>query len=192
MDKLRTQELVEIAILAAIALLLDIVIPSPSWAFSVSVKMVPIIILALRRGVGAGLLGGFLWGVLQWVVGNAYFLTPIQFILEYFVAFAMIGFAGVLSSRMQASFRADEDNRGQQIGIAVGATIIGSFLRYVIHFIAGVWFWGHFAPEGQSPYLYSFLINGGAFLSETIACVIIMILLARFYRSLIQVRDLRY
>ncbi|WP_124059619.1 energy-coupled thiamine transporter ThiT [Vaginisenegalia massiliensis] len=192
MQKIKTQTLIEIALCAAIALLIDIMIPSPSWSFTVSVKMVPIIILALRRGTGAGVAGGFLWGLLQYIVGNAYILTLFQFVLEYFVAFALIGLAGLLAPKMQAVLASEPANYLKQVKIAVAALVIGSFTRYVIHFIAGFLFWGSYAPKGQSPYLYSFLVNGGAFLSETLCCAIVLALLVKSYRRLIGTKTQGY
>ncbi|MGG7143843.1 energy-coupled thiamine transporter ThiT [Clostridium nigeriense] len=34
------------------------------------------------------------------------------------------------------------------------------FVRFIFHFISGVLFFGQFAPEGWSPVLYSFVVNG--------------------------------
>lgn len=105
MNKLRIQVWIEIAICAGIALFLDVIVPTPSFAFVISIKMLPIIILSLRRGLLAGVIGGFIWGLLQFVIGDAYILSIVQFIVEYFVAFALVGLAGVLSGRMQTHLR---------------------------------------------------------------------------------------
>ncbi|MFH4276301.1 energy-coupled thiamine transporter ThiT, partial [Acinetobacter baumannii] len=67
--------------------------------------MMPIIIVALRRGLLPGILSGFLWGFLQFVMGDAQILTLSQFVLEYFVAFAMVGFAGIASKPLQNTLR---------------------------------------------------------------------------------------
>lgn len=192
MSKIKTQTLIEITICAALALLIDLLIPSPSWSFKVSVKMIPIIILALRRGTLAGCLGGFLWGLLQYITGNAYVLTLVQFVIEYFVAFSVIGFAGFFAPYMQKILQEDPTNRMKQWVTASMATIVGSLARYIVHFIAGVWFWGSYAPEGQSPFVYSFLVNGGAFLSETLCCIIVLIFLTRSFQPLLRVKTSGY
>lgn len=189
MNKLRIQVWIEIAICAGIALFLDVVVPTPSFAFVISIKMLPIIILSLRRGLLAGVIGGFIWGLLQFVIGDAYILSIVQFIVEYFVAFALVGLAGVLSGRMQTLLRDQPTNYKSQALVASGALIIGSFARYIIHFIAGVWFWGAYAPEGQGAVLYSFLVNGGAFLSETLTTLVALVLLTRFFGQLVRVSE---
>ena len=187
--KLSTRVWLEIALCAAIATVLDLFIPSPTFAVEVSVKMLPIIFLSLRRGWPAGMLGGFLWGLLQVLLGDAYFLSIIQFLLEYFVAFALVGLAGLLVQPMQTTLVDQSQAYGNQISLAIAALVTGSLARYLIHFLAGVWFWGSYAPEGQSPYLYSFLVNGGAFLSETLTCAIVIALLVKFYPRLILVKN---
>lgn len=189
MNKLRIQVWIEIAICAGIALFLDVVVPTPSFAFVISIKMLPIIILSLRRGLLAGVIGGFIWGLLQFVIGDAFILSVLQFIIEYFVAFALVGLAGIFSNRMQNLLRDQPSNYRIQALIASLALIIGSFARYVIHFIAGVWFWSAYAPEGQGAGLYSLLVNGGAFLSETLTTLVAIILLTRFFGQLIKVNE---
>ena len=75
MEKNQIRRIIEIAIFAALALIFDLIIPSFGHGFKISFKMVPIILLALRWGVGSGLMGGFLWGILQILVGDAYILS---------------------------------------------------------------------------------------------------------------------
>ena len=178
--------LMEVAIFAVIALILDLFIPSIG-PLKITVKMIPIIIVSLRRGLLPGILSGFLWGFLQFIMGNAQILTLFQFVLEYFVAFAMVGFAGVVSNSLQKTLRAEPDNVSKQILLVTSGIVLGSFLRYVIHFLAGFIFWGHYAPAGQGAVLYSLTINGTAFISETLTCILVLVLLAGSYKRLVQV-----
>src|SRR5699024_1022839 len=106
---------------------------------------------------------------------------------EYFVAFAMVGFAGIASKPLQNTLRAEPDNVRKQILLVTSGLVLGSFLRYVIHFIAGFIFWGHYAPAGQGAVYYSFAVNGTAFLSETITCLVVLVLLAASYKRIILV-----
>lgn len=188
MSKHHIQTLVEVALCAAIALLIDLFIPSLSPGLKITVKMLPIFILALRRGVKAGLAGGFLWGVLQVLAGDAQILTAIQFIIEYGLAFAFLGFAGLLRPGFQKALKNSRQGKSQAVLLAIGACILGSFMRYAMHYIAGVWFWGEYAPAGQSPYLYSLIVNGGAFLSETLTCCIAIAILVGLYPKLFKPR----
>ena len=63
--------------------------------------MVPIFIMCFRWGVKGGALSGFLWGILQLALGNAYILTPLQAFIEYIIAVTFIGFGGIFSSSIK-------------------------------------------------------------------------------------------
>src|SRR5690625_859819 len=63
--------------------------------------MIPVFILAFRWGIKGGLLSGFLWGILQIATGNAYILNFCQGLIEYSLAFTVLGFAGVFAIPLQ-------------------------------------------------------------------------------------------
>ncbi|HDR7794006.1 TPA: energy-coupled thiamine transporter ThiT [Bacillus luti] len=193
------QAMIESAILAAFALIIDILplsIKLPTGG-SISFAMIPIFIIAYRWGFKTAFLGGLIWGLLQIVVGDAYILTPVQAFIEYFVAFAFIGFAGLFyrpiqnallasneNSEEQSSFGSRKDkpsskqNQGKKvIFYIILATFIGSFARYFCHFIAGVIFFGQYAPKGQSAVLYSLIVNGSTMLGSFILCTVLLIFL---------------
>ena len=100
------QAMIESAILAAFAMVIDILplsIKLPTGG-SISFAMIPIFIIAYRWGFKSAFLGGLVWGLLQIVVGDAYILTPVQAFIEYFIAFAFIGFAGLFYRPIQKHF----------------------------------------------------------------------------------------
>ncbi|KEK23057.1 energy-coupled thiamine transporter ThiT [Bacillus gaemokensis] len=193
------QAMIESAILAAFALIIDILplsIKLPTGG-SISFAMIPIFIIAYRWGFKTAFLGGLVWGLLQIVVGDAYILTPVQAFIEYFVAFSFIGFAGlfhrpiqkalVTSSPIneeQASLGSRKDkpsskgNQGKKVLVyIILATFIGSFARYFFHFIAGVIFFGKYAPPGQSAVLYSLIVNGSTMLASFALCTVLLLFL---------------
>ncbi|PFM61828.1 energy-coupled thiamine transporter ThiT [Bacillus cereus] len=192
------QAMIESAILAAFALIIDILplsIKLPTGG-SISFAMIPIFIIAYRWGFKMAFLGGLIWGLLQIVVGDAYILTPVQAFIEYFIAFAFIGFAGLFYRPIQkalasnnsdaehSSFSSRKDkptskqNQGKKALVyIVLATFIGSFARYFCHFIAGIIFWGQYAPKGQSAVLYSLIVNGSTMIGSFILCTVLLILL---------------
>src|SRR5690625_4770114 len=105
----RTLFFIEVAILTALALILDI---TPFLKFkiwpaggSISFAMIPVFILAFRWGIKGGILSGFLWGMLQIAVGNAYILNFWQASIEYGLAFTVLGFAGLFSNQVQAAVK---------------------------------------------------------------------------------------
>lgn len=169
--------MIEAAVFAALAVILDL-LPSIrlSPAISISFAMVPVFIVAFRWGLRAGLISGFLWGLLQVVLGDIYFLTPLQFAIEYFVAFTFVGFAGLLYRPIQTSLK--NGNRKQLLMWAILGVIAGSLARYFWHFVAGFIFWGEYAPEGQSAVMYSLIANGTTVLGAIAFCSIVIALLA--------------
>lgn len=184
----RIQILLEVALFAVIALILDLFIPT-FGPVKIDIKMLPIVIIALRRGFVPGILSGLLWGLLQVLVGDAYILTISQFLLEYFVAFALIGFAGMASKPLQKLLHEEPEALGKQTLWASIGLIVGSGARYIIHFLAGYIFWGAYAPEGQGALLYSFIVNATAFLTETGTVLIALILLAKYFQRLLRVEN---
>ena len=183
MQSERLSVILEVALFAAIALILDLFIPAIG-PLKFDIKMVPIIVLAIRRGVGPGILGGFLWGLLQFLFGDATILTITQFLLEYFVAFSMIGFAGIVSNPLKNTLRKESNAYGKQLLLVGSGVILGSAARYLIHFIAGFLFWGSYAPEGQGAVLYSFITNGAGFLTETGTSLVAFFLMVKYFERI--------
>jgi len=167
--------MIEASFFAAFALILDL-LPSIKLSpnISISFAMVPILIIAFRWGFAAATASGFLWGLLQIATGDAYILTPVQGFLEYFVAFACIGFAGLFATKIQSILAIDKK---RALTWMVVATLVGSLARYFWHFVAGVIFWGESAPDGMSPVLFSLGVNGGTMIGAAVYCSVILILL---------------
>ncbi|HDR7656714.1 MULTISPECIES: energy-coupled thiamine transporter ThiT [Bacillus] len=175
------QAMIESAILAAFAMTIDILplsLKLPTGG-SISFAMIPIFIIAYRWGFKSAFLGGLIWGLLQIVVGDAYILTPVQAFIEYFIAFAFIGFAGLFYRPIQKALLTSNENneRKKVIGYIILATFVGSFARYFCHFIAGIIFFGQYAPKGQSAVLYSLIVNGTTMLGSFILCTVLLIFL---------------
>ena len=129
--------------------------------------------------------------------GDAYILTPVQAFIEYFIAFAFIGFAGLFYRPIQKALLTSNENNLEQSSLGsrkdkpsskqnegkkvlayiILATFIGSFARYFCHFIAGIIFWGQYAPKGQSAVLYSLIVNGSTMIGSYILCTVLLIFL---------------
>ena len=169
MSKTNIRPMIEVALFATIAHILDLVMTHVTrpW-ISLSFKMVPIFLLSFRWGLKAGAMGGLIWGLLQVATGQAAggWLTLTQGFLEYFVAFSLIGISGVVKPALDKAIK--QGYKVKSLMYITGGILLGSSARYLIHFIAGVIFWGSYAPKGQSPYLYSFIVNSSSFLGETL------------------------
>lgn len=162
MQNVKVQTLVEVSLAAAVALVLSLL---PVWRMpqggSVSLAMIPIFVIALRRGTKAGFVAGGLLGVLKLLFG-AFMLHPVQVILDYPLPFALLGLAGLFPAK-------------PFLGI-----ILGSCGRFVSHVLAGVVFFAAYAPEGVSPLVYSLTYNASYLVFEVIlALVVIRLLLSR-------------
>lgn len=121
-------------------------------------SMLPIFMFAYAYGVGPGLAVGFAYGLLQFVQGG-WFVHPVQFLLDYPLAFAMLGFAGV-ARRLP-----------ERWGLIAGI-LLGTVLRFLCAFLTGVFFWGDGAGE-QNVLIYSAVYNGTYLIPETIICLAI-------------------
>jgi thiamine transporter len=170
--------LIEVAIFTALALLLDILpfLSFKIWAQggSVSFAMIPIFIVAFRWGLKGGLLSGFLLGLLQVATGTAYILHPVQGILDYALAFTVIGVAGVFAKTVQQSVKNGE-TKTYLTYITLGV-LLGSALRFLAHFTAGMVFFGS-AVEGQPAWLYSLIYNASYMLPSFVLCTVLVFFL---------------
>ena len=172
---LNVRILAECAMMVALAFVLSFFTYSGSWlqGGSVSIEMIPIIIIGLRRGPKWGASAGFVFGLLQLMIGFANVMycptvaTQIGCILfDYLVAFTVLGLARPVAKLLG----------GKSAGVAVGTAAAG-LMRFVCHFIAGMWIWREYAPEGQPVWLYSLVYNGTYMLVNTILAVVIVSLL---------------
>lgn len=176
--------LVEAALFAALAMTLSLIPDFMGW-FNPSFGAIPLVLISLRRGTQYGLLSGLIWGLLHFALGKVYYLSFSQVFLEYVLAFIAMGLAGCMASQFQKALK--EEEQRQAMGYAFLAASLAVFVRYLIHYIAGVIFWGSYAPEGMSAYWYSFTVNGTAgVLTLLVVLVVLGILIptnARFFLS---------
>jgi thiamine transporter len=175
--------LVEIAIFAALGFVLDFVAFKMPQGGSVSLVMIPIVLMAFRRGVLAGIITGLLIGLLQ-IVSGLISVTPLSFsfvvmqvILDYLIAYGVVGFAGLL--RPQYLNFVHQQKRGKMISIIVSAVLIGSLLRYITHVITGIFFFGMYAEEGANLFIYSSIYNATymipVFLLTAVVCALLFL-----------------
>lgn len=189
MNTKRTLFFIEVAILTALALTLDIIpfLNFKLWPAggSISLAMIPVFIVAFRWGIKGGILSGFLWGALQIAVGQAYILYFWQGFIEYGFAFAALGFAGIFSKQVHAAIKAN-DLKATLKYVTYGVWLGGS-LRFLAHFFAGATFFAVYAPEGQNPWVYSLIYNSSYMIPCMIICTIaIYYLFSKQPRTLLQ------
>ncbi len=170
------RKLTESAIFIAIATILSFLkIDLPFGGGVTIVSMLPLIIISHRWGWKWGVFTAFTYGMLQLLFGldnvgyATTFLTAVGVILfDYIIAYTMIGFSGIFDKTC------GKTRKSVSIGIAVTF-----FLRFVCHYITGVWIWGGWMPESfmnmtmTSPWIYSLLYNGWYMLAELVITEIV-------------------
>ncbi len=170
MERERLVTMLEIALMAAVSVILSYVEFGALWAYggSISLVMVPIFIMMFRRGWKAGVLTGALVGVIQLLTGG-YVVHPVQLVLDYPLAYAVLGLGSVFAVRSVSSLS----------GIII-AISIGSLLRLGSHFLSGIIWFGDYAPEGIPVALYSILYNASYLVPEAAITIIVVWLLKKY------------
>lgn len=185
MEKSRAQQplivLIEGGIIVALCMILQF-IPHDVGVSSIQVVygLIPLGIYAIRRGFLPATIAGGIWGVLDWLKsGGGVTFGPQQIIMEYPLAFALLGLTGLGSVLVISQIKGKELNKAYGSFMAYFA--LGVFAKYLIHFIAGFWFWGTYAPKWANPYLWSLIVNGGSFVANMIMGAIIFWILIKKY-----------
>ena len=158
--KFSTKIMAEIAVFVALASVLSYIkiFSLPQGGSVTLASMVPILWLALRRGPKVGLFAATVYGVVQLALGPEGIYYPAQVLLDYPIAFGLLGLAGFFQKR-------------PFIGVTVG--IIG---RFVAHFLSGIIFFAIYAGE-MNPVIYSAVYNGGYLLVELVMSIYVIYLL---------------
>src|SRR5699024_11504712 len=89
--------------------------------------------------------------------GDAYIINFWQGLIEYGLAFTVIGLAGIFAPQIQTAIKEKKGKKALSY-ISTGV-LVGGMMRFIIHFIAGVIFFADAAPEGQPAWLYSLIYN---------------------------------
>ena len=168
------------AVLVALALALSYLKIPIGLAFggfggSIDLVMIPLIVFAIHRGCGWGLIAGLVFGTIKYFIGAHADISWVSIIFDYSVAYMFVGFAGLLRGKRI---------EGKAWAMPVGA-LVGCVCRFVIHWISGVTVYAQWMPEEfmgfthMTPALYSTLYNGTYMLPNTILAVIVCALLRR-------------
>lgn len=163
--------LCEAAIFVAIAVVLNMlrfrILPQGG---SINLVLIPLVILSIRWGVGAGLMSGFVFGVIKAIMGSAFAWGWQSLLLDYFVAYTIIGLAGFFRHRA---------NR------AVMACVVAGLAQYFVFWLAGVLIWGEWMPEEflnmpmTNPGIYSLIYNGTYMIPNILISAVAIGLLAK-------------
>lgn len=178
MNRIRLQTLIEIAVMAAMAYVLDFVQFSGFWpqGGSVSLVMIPLVVLSFRRGVAAGVLAGLIVGIVKLLFGG-YMVHPVQIVLDYPLPYALLGLAGL--------FHRGREGAPPLSTVLAGVALAGG-LSFVSHFVSGVVWFGEYAPEGMNVWVYSLVYNLSYIVPEIIITSAIMAIFRRRFMVLLK------
>ena len=188
MNRERTTILVEIALSVALAAVLNtlIVFRMPQGG-SVALTMLPIVVVAIRRGPVAGVITGALYGCVDLAM-NPYVVHPVQLLLDYPLAFGGVGLAGFWSSPWIRRMRSGNVLSATTL-VLLPAVALGSAARYLMHVVSGFIFFSAFAPPGQPVLAYSLIYNSYVVVSGAAAFATAAIVLPAVERVLPVGRD---
>lgn len=183
----RTRVMMEGTIIAALAITLSMLPTGIGSSFSISLGQIPITIFALRRGLKPGLMAGLIWGIIHFPLGQIYFLSVPQVLIEYLLAFLFAGFAGLYAKPLQQAIA--ESNQGKAIRAIILGGLVGALARYFWHFVAGWVFWGSYALWGMSPAIFSLVMNGASALATGAVAIIATVTLYKMVPKLFTPTD---
>lgn len=164
-----TRMLTEGAICIALSFVLGLIkmFPMPQGGSVTAGEMIPLIVFAMRYGAGKGVIVGALYGLLDMMIGGSIY-HPVQAILDYPLAYGLLGLAGLFSQ---------EFKRTKSIAPILKGAAIGVLGRFICHVLSGVIFFAEYTPEGMNSWAYSIGYNGSFLGVEFLITVLIIFLL---------------
>lgn len=173
----KTKTLVECALLVALATILSFitVYQLPQGGDITAASMMPLVLASFRHGPKWGLLTGFVFGLIQMMMGfeNVMYCTTfgamlLCVLLDYLLAYSVMGLSCVFGAPVKR----------RELSVAVGAVVSG-LLRYLCSFLSGILIWKDYAPDTMPVWFYSLTYNGSYMIPEIIVTAVVSVLLVR-------------
>lgn len=158
----KTRRLTEIAVCIAMAVVGSLI---KVWEMpqggSVALTMVPILLIAIKRGPVAGFMTGGIYGVLSLLIAGVIY-HPMSILLDYVLAFGLLGLAGFFKKNVP--------------GVIAGC-FVGVLGRFISSLVSGAVLFAEYAPAGQNPWVYSLIYQATYLVPEFLISVVIIVLL---------------
>lgn len=132
-------------------------------------SLLPLMIYSFMYGPRKGFFAGFAYGFLQFIQ-EPWLVHPLQFLLDYPLAFGAIGLTGLIKERGLIK-------KHPFLQFFTGGSI-AVILRYLSHVISGIFVFGSGDPENYGAVAWSFLYNSFTFADFAIVVVIAALLFA--------------
>ena len=167
-SKQTTRTLCEGAIMVAMAIVLSFIeIDVLPQGGSVGLVFIPLMVFALRRGTVWGLGAGLAFGILKAIIGGGVAYGWASILLDYAVAYSLIGLAGLMPKK------------------PVLSTVFGALGSMVALVLSGVIIWGDYMPDVffglkmTNIWFYSLLYNGSYTVCNEILAAVVVFFLSR-------------
>lgn len=142
---------------------------------SVSLGILPLLLIAARYGFKTGVVCGFGFGILL-LSNGATIVDPIQFLLDYPLAYSSAGLAGLV--KWDTGLK------------AATATTVANFVRLHCHVIAGAVFFSNAEENLSEALTLSYAYNCGHLIPETLICAAILWYIASKHQNLCSQQNL--
>lgn len=138
-------QLVLCAVLIALATVLGMIklLDLPYGGSITLMSMLAATLCGYYCGTAKGIVACMALGLINLILGSS-IIHPVQVILDYFLAFGLMGLSGLTANKKH--------------GLTTGY-IIGVTARFICSFLSGFIFFAEYAPEGMNPIWYSFVYN---------------------------------
>lgn len=136
---------------------------------SISLMMLPVIVYALRWGLGSGLLAGLALGILDFLLGGGIALGWQSILGDYVIALTLLGLAGL--------------GHKKGLGGIIFGSILGCLGRFLSIWVTGATLWGIYMPDEflgltmTNEWVYSLLYNGITVGVSAVVTVLVCVLL---------------
>jgi len=148
--RLTSRQISETGLLIAIAVIIELVfrvLPRQPQGGSIDVTMLPLFIIAYRFGLKNGIIAGIVFGIINFLMSGLVLHWGSIF-FDYILAFGVLGLAALF-------FKMNKDS----VVLFGTGIVVAGILRFLLHYLSGIIFFGQYAPEGTPVALYSFTYN---------------------------------
>jgi thiamine transporter len=170
MKKNFTKKLTQGSVLIALATVLSVLklLNLPAGGSVTFCSMLPVLLIGYRFGMSFGLLSGFVYGIIQLLLGLdnfAYATSAVAVIaiifLDYIVPFTVLGLGGIFKKGF----------KNQTTSLSLGMALV-CVLRYICHTISGCTVWAGLAVPTKEALLYSVSYNATYMLPELLIAIV--------------------
>ena len=149
MEHSKTRMIAEAGVAIAIAQVLSFItlFHMPQGGSIKAASMVPLMIFAYRWGGARGILAGVVYGILHFLLGFKSSIHYLSIILDYLVAYGVIGVCGYFKDNMT--------------GLVSGSIVAIALASY--------------APQGQNPWIYSMIYNASYMVPDGILNIVVLL-----------------